>query len=399
MNKFMTTFSQTYISKIRAKSFIFTTLLIVLLVFAGANFDKIIDLFDSSEDIATVEVDADENIAGQFEAMLNSMSDNIEVVDADGDAVVAIEDSQPLSAEVTSENEISSNQASEIELALNELNRQSVINSLELTEEDAALLTSEVSVQYDVTSETDDSGAADESGMEPLNIVIFYIAVLGMFMIIINYASQIAMEISMEKSSRVIEMIVSSVKPVSHVLAKISAIILVSFTQLFVIVIAIVSAIYIFNLNEVFDEFGLEVSDNTVPMLIYSIIFLVLGLVLYLTVSAMLGSFVNRMEDLQQALMPITFMSIAGLYLGMFNLMTPDTLLVKITSYFPFFTPFVMPLRILDGETSQTTLLIGVAILVVTIIISVFLAASIYRNSVLSTEKGIIKNLKRIRKQ
>ncbi|MFD2831470.1 ABC transporter permease [Corticicoccus populi] len=399
MNKFMTTFSQTYISKIRAKSFIFTTLLIVLLVFAGANFDKIIDLFDSSEDIATVEVNADENIAGQFEAMLGSMSDNIEVVDADGDAVVTIEDSQPLSAEVSSENEISSNQSSEIELALNELNRQSIINSLELTEEDAALLTSEVSVQYDVTSETDDSSAADESGMEPLNIVIFYIAVLGMFMIIINYASQIAMEISMEKSSRVIEMIVSSVKPVSHVLAKISAIILVSFTQLFVIVIAIVSAIYIFNLNEVFDEFGLEVSDNTVPMLIYSIIFLVLGLVLYLTVSAMLGSFVNRMEDLQQALMPITFMSIAGLYLGMFNLMTPDTLLVKITSYFPFFTPFVMPLRILDGETSQATLLIGIAILIVTIVISVFLAASIYRNSVLSTEKGIIKNLKRIRKQ
>lgn len=394
----MTTFSQTYISKIRAKSFIFTTLLIVLLVFAGANFDKIIGLFDSSEDISTVEVNAADEISQGFESVLTSVSNDLEVVESGGDAVIDIEETEPLTATITSEYEISSSQTNEIELALNELNRGMIIQSLELTEEDANMLTAEASIQYEVTTE-DDAGGQDDSEFDPLNVVIFYIAVLGMFMIIINYASQIAMEISMEKSSRVIEMIVSSVKPVSHVLAKISAIILVSFTQLFVIVVAIVAAIYIFNLNDVFDEFGLEMNDNTVPMLIYSVIFLVLGLVLYLTVSAMLGSFVSRMEDLQQALMPITFLSIAGLYLGMFNLMTPDTMLVKVTSYIPFFTPFVMPLRILDGNTSQTTLLIGILILVVTIILSVILAASIYRNSVLSTENGIIKNLKRIRKQ
>lgn len=398
MNKFMTTFLQTYISKIRAKSFIFTTLLIILLIFGAANFDKIIDLFDSSEEVSTVELSASEEVTEQFEIMINSMSDDLEVVGEDGEVEIAIEDSEPYSATITSENEIPDDQMAEIELTLNEMNRMQMINSLDLTEEDADLLTSEADIQYEVTSETGESDD-EASGVDPLNIVIFYIAVLGMFMIIINYASQIAMEISMEKSSRVIEMIVSSVKPISHVLAKISAIIMVSFTQLFFIVISIIAAIYLFNLSEVFDDFGLEVSDSTVPMLTYSIIFLILGLILYLTVSAMLGSFVNRMEDLQQALMPITFLSIAGLYLGMFNLMTPDTMLVKVTSYFPFFTPFVMPLRILDDNTNQLTLLIGIGILIVTIIIAVLLAASIYRNSVLSTENGIIKNLKRIRKQ
>jgi ABC-2 type transport system permease protein len=398
MNKFMTTFSQTYLSKVRAKSFIFTTLLIILLIFAGANFDKIIDLFDSSEEVHTIEVTADEAVTEQFTGMIQAINDDWETVEENGDVSITIEEGEPFSAQVSSENEISDSQSGEIEAALNELNRVHIINALELTEEDADLLTSEANIEYEVTSDTEDSGS-DNTGFDPLNVVIFYIAVLGMFMIVINYASQIAMEISMEKSSRVIEMIVSSVKPISHVLAKISAIIMVSFTQLLVIVIAIIAAIYLFDLNEVFDEFGLEVTDSTVPMLIYSIIFLILGLVLYLTVSAMLGSFVNRMEDLQQALMPITFLSIAGLYLAMFNLMTPDTILVRVTSYFPFFTPFVMPLRILDDSTSQLTLVIGIIILVVTIIIAVFLAASIYRNSVLSTERGIIKNLKRIRKQ
>lgn len=229
MNKFMTTFSQTYLSKVRAKSFIFTTLLIILLIFAGANFDKIIDLFDSSEEVHTIEVTADEAVTEQFTGMIQAINDDWETVEENGDVSITIEEGEPFSAQVSSENEISDSQSGEIEAALNELNRVHIINALELTEEDADLLTSEANIEYEVTSDTEDSGS-DNTGFDPLNVVIFYIAVLGMFMIVINYASQIAMEISMEKSSRVIEMIVSSVKPISHVLAKISAIIMVSFT-------------------------------------------------------------------------------------------------------------------------------------------------------------------------
>lgn len=401
MNKFKTTFWHTYLSKVKAKSFIITTIIVMLLIILGGNFDKIMNLFDSSEEINTVEVEASEEFTEQFTAVISEMSDDISVTDNEGDILLTVEDTVPIIATVESDSEISSGQQTEIELALDSVNRQMVINSLDLTEDEAGLMAAEIDVDFQTTESPadEDSGAAGEMD-EPnyLNVVIFYVTVFVMFFIVINYASQIGTEIAMEKSSRVIEMIVSSVSPVNHLFAKILAIICVSLTQLFFFVATIITVIYLVDIGTIISEFGLEANDRTLPMIIYSLVFLLLGLVLYLSVSALLGSFVSRMEDLQQALLPITLMSIGGMYLGMFNLFNPDNMLVKITSYFPFFTPFVMPLRLLDQGTSHLTVWIGIVIVIITVIIAVYFAARIYKGSILSTDKGIIKNIKKFNK-
>lgn len=401
MNKFKTTFWHTYLSKVKAKSFIITTIIVMLLIILGGNFDKIMNLFDSSEEINTVEVEASEEFTEQFTAVISEMSDDISVTDNEGDILLTVEDTVPIIATVESDSEISSGQQTEIELALDSVNRQMVINSLDLTEDEAGLMAAEIDVDFQTTESPadEDSGAAGETD-EPnyLNVVIFYVTVFVMFFIVINYASQIGTEIAMEKSSRVIEMIVSSVSPVNHLFAKILAIICVSLTQLFFFVATIIAVIYLVDIGTIISEFGLEANDRTLPMIIYSLVFLLLGLVLYLSVSALLGSFVSRMEDLQQALLPITLMSIGGMYLGMFNLFNPDNMLVKITSYFPFFTPFVMPLRLLDQGTSHLTVWIGIVIVIITVIIAVYFAARIYKGSILSTDKGIIKNIKKFNK-
>lgn len=401
MNKFKTTFWHTYLSKVKAKSFIITTIIVMLLIILGGNFDKIMNLFDSSEEINTVEVEASEEFTEQFTTVISEMSDDISVTDNEGDILLTVEDTVPIIATVESDSEISSGQQTEIELALDSVNRQMVINSLDLTEDEARLMAAEIDVDFQTTESPadEDSGAAGEMD-EPnyLNVVIFYVTVFVMFFIVINYASQIGTEIAMEKSSRVIEMIVSSVSPVNHLFAKILAIICVSLTQLFFFVATIITVIYLVDIGTIISEFGLEANDRTLPMIIYSLVFLLLGLVLYLSVSALLGSFVSRMEDLQQALLPITLMSIGGMYLGMFNLFNPDNMLVKITSYFPFFTPFVMPLRLLDQGTSHLTVWIGIVIVIITVIIAVYFAARIYKGSILSTDKGIIKNIKKFNK-
>ncbi|SDK35734.1 ABC transporter permease [Lacicoccus qingdaonensis] len=401
MNKFKTTFWHTYLSKVKAKSFIITTIIVMLLIVLAGNFDKIMNLFDSSEAINTVEVEATEEFTEQFSAVLPEISEDISMTDSDGDIVLTVEDSVPITATVESEVEISSAQQTEIELALDSVNREMVVNSLDLTEEEAGLMAAEIDVDFQTAEsmEEGDSGAAGEMD-EPnyLNIVIFYVTVFVMFFVVINYASQIGTEIAMEKSSRVIEMIVSSVSPVNHLFAKILAIICVSLTQLFFFVATIIAVIYLVDIGAIISEFGLEANDRTLPMIIYSLVFLLLGLVLYLSVSALLGSFVSRMEDLQQALLPITLMSIGGMYLGMFNLFNPDNMLVIITSYFPFFTPFVMPLRVLDPDTSHLTVWIGMVIVIITVIIAVYFAARIYKGSILSTDKGIIKNIRKFNK-
>ncbi len=401
MNKFMTTFWHTYLSKVKAKSFIITTVIVMLLIILAGNFDKIMNLFDSSEEVNTVELEASEEFTQQFSAVISEFSENITVTDEDGDMLLTVEDTVPITATVESDSEISSGQQTEIEMALDSVNRQMVANSLDLTEEEAGLMAAEINVDFQAAESTADEDSTGTGGMdEPnyLNIVIFYVTVFVMFFVVINYASQIGTEIAMEKSSRVIEMIVSSVSPVNHLFAKILAIICVSLTQLFFFVLTIIAVIYFVDIGAIISEFGLESDDRTLPMIIYSLVFLLLGLVLYLSVSALLGSFVSRMEDLQQALLPITLMSIGGMYLGMFNLFNPDNMLVKVTSYFPFFTPFVMPLRVLDSGTSHITVWIGILIVIITIIIAVYFAARIYKGSILSTDKGIIKNIKKFNK-
>lgn len=401
MNKFKTTFWHTYLSKVKAKSFIITTLIVMLLIILAGNFDKIMNLFDSSEEISTVELEASEEFTAQFSAVMSEISEEISVTDSDGDILLTVEDTVPITATVESDSEISSGQQTEIEMALDSVNRQMVVNSLDLTEEEAGLMAAEIDVDFQTAESMADEEAGGAGEMdEPnyLNIVIFYITVFVMFFVVINYASQIGTEIAMEKSSRVIEMIVSSVSPVNHLFAKILAIICVSLTQLFFFVLTIIAVIYLVDIGAIISEFGLESDDRTLPMIIYSLVFLLLGLVLYLSVSALLGSFVSRMEDLQQALLPITLMSIGGMYLGMFNLFNPDNMLVKITSYFPFFTPFVMPLRVLDEGTSHLTVWIGIVIVIVTVAIAVYFAARIYKGSILSTDKGIIKNIKKFNK-
>lgn len=398
MNKFMTTFRHTYLSKVKAKSFIITTIIVMLLIILAGNFNNIMNLFDSSEEISTIEVEASEEFTDRFTDTISQFSGDLSVVESDADIVLTVDETVPISATVESEFDVNAGQQAEIEIALDEVNRLMVMDSLDLSAEEAALMMAEISVDYETTSSPAEAeeDAAEETNY--LNVVIFYITVFVMFFIVINYASQIGTEIAMEKSSRVIEMIVSSVSPVNHLFAKILAIICVSLTQLFFFVVTIIAVLYLVDIGELVSEFGLEADDRTLPMVIYSLIFLLLGLVLYLSVSALLGSFVSRMEDLQQALLPVTMMSLAGLYIGMFNLFDPGNLLVRITSYFPFFTPFVMPLRVLDPDTSHMIVLIGIVVVLITIGIAVYFAARIYKGSVLSTDQGIIKNIRKFNK-
>src|SRR5699024_9925438 len=140
MNKFMTTFWHTYLSKVKAKSFIITTIIVMLLIVLAGNFDKIMNLFDSSEEINTVELEASEEFTEQFTATISEISEDISVTESDGDILLTVDETIPVTATVESDSEISSGQQTEIEMALDSVNRQMVVNSLDLTEEEAGLM-------------------------------------------------------------------------------------------------------------------------------------------------------------------------------------------------------------------------------------------------------------------
>ena len=398
MNKFMTTFNLTFFSKLKAKSFIITTLIIIAGMFLAFNLDKIISLFDSDES-STLQIEADQSFIEVFEPIIQTYDEEIEIVEEDGDTVLEVTSTDPLEAEIRSDQALSSTEEQNIQLALNDTNRAYVLQTLNLSEEELQLMYEEVPVDFLVAAE--DSGdfeAASEDDTNILNMVIFYFSVILMFIIILNYASQIAMEIANEKSSRVIEMIVSSIRPVQHLMAKILAMMAVSIIQVVAITIGGLIAFYTSDHTALLERFGLEPNDQTPLLIVYCVIFVVLGLILYLSIAAMLGSFINRMEDIQQGLMPVTFITMIGYFIALAGISFADHFLITVASYIPFFTPFVMPLRLLTNDTGHLEMIIGVVILIALIIVTLMVAAYVYKRSVLSTESGIMKNIRRLRK-
>lgn len=400
MNKFLTTLLSTYKQKVKAKSFIITTLLLVLFVFAGMNFDKILNLFDSEDEKTVITIEATEEDKKVVTDVITSFDDTI-LIEPDSKNVLEIDSEElPIKATLTSDGELSNDNRQAIEFALDELNKIYVTNAIDISEEDLALLDSRADLTVK-SSDPDGEGEVDEDGFfeseNLLNLVIIYALIMLMFFIIIGYASQIATEIAQEKSSRVIEMIVSSISPTQHVLAKVSAIILVSFTQILIVIGSGLIAFKTSSLQETLSEFELVSNEHTVPIIVYSVVFLVLGLLLYLIFAALLGSFISRMEDLQQGLMPLTFISIGGFYIGLFNIMNSDGTLLKISSYVPFFTPYTMPVRLLNLDTPMSVIYIGIAILAISVILLLFLTTTVYKRNVLMNDSNILKSIKKMK--
>ena len=398
MNKFLVTLLSTYTQKVKSKSFIITTLLLILFVFAGMNFDKILNLFDSEDEKTVLTIEATEEDREVVTDVITSFDDTI-IIEPDSNNVLTIDSEElPIKATLTTDNELSNDNHQAIEVALDELNKIYVSNAIDISEEDLALLdsTADLTVKSsDPDGETDDVGFFESENL--LNIVIIYAVIMLMFFIIMGYASQIATEVAHEKSSRVIEMIVSSISPTRHVLAKVSAIILVSFTQILIVIGSGLIAFKTSSLQKTLSDFELVSNEQTLPIIVYSIVFLVLGLLLYLIFAALLGSFISRMEDLQQGLMPLTFISIGGFYIGLFNIMNSDGTLLKISSYFPFFTPFTMPVRLLNLDTPMSVIYISIVILAISVVLILFLTTTVYKRNILMNDSSILKSIKKMK--
>lgn len=83
-------------------------------------------------------------------------------------------------------------------------------------------------------------------------------------------------------------------------------------------------------------------------------------------------------------------------YIAIFNLQTPENMLVKIASYIPLLSPFTMPLRVASNSVDNTFIFISIAINIIFIIVTFIIVTSTFKPSVLIFDKGILKKLKKI---
>ena len=410
MNKFWSTFKLTYISKIKSKAFIIFMSIIVILMIALSNIDKIIDLFDNGPDKVGV-VTQNEQIYKVLKQQSHALDDDAtfkKVSEKDAHKLVKNEKLKKayivkqdkhhqLSGTILSKDNVEAEDEQKLTEVLTSIQSQLVASNLNLSQKELKQLQARSHVDSKVISNKEDSQL--NSGEQTLNYILVYATLMLIFFIVFNYAGQVAMEIATEKTSRVIEMIITSVSPVIHILAKIAGVIAVAFTQVIMIIIMALLCVYAFDLKSLFKEFDIQMNHLAWQIIIVSILCLSVGILSYVLLAAILGSLATRIEDMNQTLMPLTLLAMIAFYIAIFSIMKPDMLLTKITSFIPFLAPFELLVRSQSSDLEIWEIAVSMGISIIVVALLLWIAVKTYKDSVLTFEKGLFKSIQRLVKK
>ena len=234
------------------------------------------------------------------------------------------------------------------------------------------------------------------------NYFYTYIMIFALYMVILLYGQMVATNVATEKSSRAMEVLITSAKPVSMMFGKVIASCLAGFVQLLAV---FGSAFLFYNLNK--DSWGdngivASIFDMPIELLIFMLVFFILGFVIYAFLFGAVGSTVSKLEDINTAVMPITMLFVIAFMVVMFSLAdnSVDTPVMVVCSYIPFTSPMAMFTRIAMSTVPWYEITISIAILVASVIGVGVLSAKIYRVGVLMygnapKPKDLIKALKK----
>jgi len=226
-------------------------------------------------------------------------------------------------------------------------------------------------------------GEEEETGG---TFVYSYILVIILYMTLFFYGAIIMRGVIEEKNSRVVEIVLSSLKPFQLMSGKMLGIAAVGFTQYAIWAIFGFSVSrYSKNLISSVYPSASEFKLPTIPpyIFIYFVLFFILGFFLYGTVYAAIGSMVNSEKEAQQLLFPVTMFLIVPILLMMFVMRSPNSSLSVVLSLIPFFAPILMLLRICVLLPPFVQVAGSIVILLLTIFLMVWLAAKIYRVGIL----------------
>ena len=205
---------------------------------------------------------------------------------------------------------------------------------------------------------------------------------LILYVTIVIYGLQVMQGVIEEKQSRIIEVLLSSVKPFQLLLGKVIGIGSVSLTQIGVwaLSLGLVSAVAAAQAI----AFGaMKIPTIPISLLVFFVIYFVLGYFVFATLYAIVGSMVSSQEDGQQAQMPISILFASSMMLFSVVMTNPDSTLSIVLSLIPFFTPILMFMRITVQQPPMWQIALSIVLLLGTIIGEVWLAGKIYRVGVL----------------
>ena len=216
------------------------------------------------------------------------------------------------------------------------------------------------------------------------NFFYTYIMIFALYMVILLYGQMVATNVATEKSSRAMEVLITSAKPTAMMFGKVLASCIAGFTQL---VLVFGTAILLYNVNKETLSNPLIASIFGIPveLFIYLIVFFVLGFLIYAFLYGAVGSTASKLEDINTSVMPITYLFLIAFMVVIFSMTSGsvDNAAMLVCSYIPFTSPMAMFTRICMSTVAWYEIAISIVILVGSTVGIGVLSAKIYRIGVL----------------
>lgn len=247
-------------------------------------------------------------------------------------------------------------------------------------------------VKFESTKVTFENGKMQSDGGDSgTQFILSFLTTIIMFVFIISYSSIIAQEIASEKGTRIMEVLLSSMKAKTHYYGKLLGVLLVALTQLLIYGVAVV-----FGYRQFKDVAMVKdlINNVSIKSLLGSgalaiIAFMLVGLFLYAVLSALCGSLVSKPEDTAKAIQPVMYLSMIGYMLGLIlGTSDPTNVIIKVTSYIPFLSSYSMPLRLASGTAAMSSAFVSLGILIVFTILLTLFSAQLYKSNVLVYSEG-----------
>ncbi len=274
------------------------------------------------------------------------------------------------------------------------------VNNLSMYDSNAAVATTVLQEVYRITAMLENQlppevvmeimaveieGTTEALGKDQMqNFFYTYIMIFALYMVILLYGQMVATNVATEKSSRAMELLVTSARPTSMMFGKVLASCLAGFAQL---VLVFGTAILLYNINRdaLNNPLISSIFDIPIELFIYLIVFFVLGFLIYAFMFGAIGSTASKLEDINTSVMPITFLFIIAFIVVMFSMSagSVDNVAMRICSYIPFTSPMAMFTRICMSTVPWYEILISITILVGSTVGIGALSARIYRVGVL----------------
>jgi len=392
---------------VRKKSFIISTLIILVLIVVGFSIPKIISAIEDEKGNKKIIISDNNDV---FEGSLNALNsmdlpynltidktsyDEIKkkIEDKEIETAIIIEkENEQVKLRYVVENLRWENEVpQDLFTAINSIYSNLQITKLGITPEQLQMITPNFETSVEQTQK-------DE--VEFQNVFVMMAVSFSLSMAIILFTVQVSQSITTEKTSKIMETLVTSTSPRTIVLGKTIGIGAVGLVQVIVFITTAIVSANLFLDSETINML-LDVSKITPGFILITLVYFILGYFAYALLYALTGSLVTKPEDIQSANTPISMIAMIGFYLGYFSIsIDPTSSIAAFAGMFPISSAFCMPSRIMMGLATPQDIAISIVLLIAMVALIAKVAINVYSNAILNYgSKMSLKDALKLSKQ